>query len=205
MSRRISISSRVSNIDAIINSISTDGQVARWFLLLLTLPKIKSRLEEDIELRDLYACLDRITFWQNMLVFILFIFAFLFVYLNQYLLLEVVLVVLLSFLLMKLFRNKKKYIARISRKILLDDFGEKELEYKTLYHVCEIYSRKYNIPSFVDVSFSISNICVYVMMITILMVDIVMPVHFWLSILIIIVVFGIVIYILNIKSIYIKL
>jgi hypothetical protein len=146
----------VSNIEALVNSIRTDKQVFRWFLFLIVQPPLISRLSGKNEVALLYDKLKRIIIQQRFLFIGLLIGTLALIALQKYLYLFGL--ALFIYPIYKFSQAKQQCVAQISEHLLRSDFEENALCTKTLYQICEIYSRQHNIPSLVDAIYVQDNV-----------------------------------------------
>ncbi len=146
----------VSNIEALVSSIRSDDQVYRWFTHLTFQSGLQSQLAKDQNITILYDKLKKIIIQQRFLFIGLLTLSLLFIALQLYLWLSVVLIFLYP--IYRLNRTKKDCVALISEYALKSEFNATELTTKTLYQICEILSRKYNIPSLVDTIYAQDNL-----------------------------------------------
>jgi hypothetical protein len=140
----------VSTMNSVISSIENDRFTYRWFLTLITLPEVQGGFLEKNKINDDYAALKKSQ--TSKLIF--------------YGVLGLVMAVAcltkqpwalllgtipLAFL-FKLFRKNRKCVAAISRQFLIENIPLDALEQQTLYQTCESLSKKYSIPSLVDIT-----------------------------------------------------
>lgn len=138
----------VSTLEALISSIDHDEQVYRWFAFLAGQPNIKAKFGKEGAGKDLYRHLQSTGARRKMLGLTALFFMTGVLYFEQMPYLWVTVLFLFPFA--KLEHDHKKWVKEISTQLLVHDFEPAELRQKTLYQISEIYSRKYNIPSFVD-------------------------------------------------------
>lgn len=146
---------QISSLDAIVNSIENDGHVYNWFAFMVTRPEVRSRFQSRDEIQRLYRRLQKATFWQNLIYIIFFCIGLWIILFKQIHVAWIAILVLYPF--WKLYQEKTACVKNISHHILSEDFEPEELFQKTLYQVCEIYSRKLDIPSLVDAIYAIDK------------------------------------------------
>jgi len=142
----------VSNIEGLSESITSDYQVGRWFVYLVTRPDVKSDLIKDPNISFLYPKLNACLQKQGFLCLLTLCFLLFIVVTGQYPLIWLSFVFFLVH--WRLNSLKTEIVKQIGIVMLTNDYPEKEICKKTLYQISEHYSRKYNIPSLVDVIFS---------------------------------------------------
>jgi len=146
----------VSSLEALTSSIDTDKQVYRWFTLLVSQPSLRSKLTSIKKMKTTYQEIKKIISIQRLIFLFLLGSLLILIVLKQYFLLFLGL--LFSYPLVVLHLKKKRCVMAISQHILSRDFEIEDLCKKTLYQICEIYSKKYKIPSLVDTIYAQDNI-----------------------------------------------
>jgi hypothetical protein len=139
----------VSSIESIRSSIETDRQVYRWFLMLITTPTVKSRLNGITANQDIYRRLRTITLGESACYLagvIVLVYA---LSLKKPLILLAG--IFLIYLLQKFYAANRQAVAQLSSELLNADFPEPALGSQTLFQICEHYGLTLNIPSLVDI------------------------------------------------------
>ena len=139
----------VSSMSSVLSSIENDRQVYRWFLMLISVPGIQQKLSEQNKIKDEYQSLKKIQITEIITYMALALITIGSIYLKQpwWLLFNLPpLVVLIN-----LFRNNRRCVTAISEQFLLENIQPDDLKGQTLYQTCEYFSKKYNIPSLVDI------------------------------------------------------
>jgi len=139
----------ISSMTSIISSIDNDRHVYRWFLMLISLPKIQQDLSINNKTKTEYQTLKKIQ-TTEILTYVAMA-----LMMTASCLIKQPLILLTGALplgvLINLFRKNRKCVASISKQFLINNIQPDELNRQTLYHTCEYFSRKYNIPSLVDI------------------------------------------------------
>ncbi len=167
----------VSSLEAIASSIDTDEQVFRWFNFLVTRPAISEHLTDVNHAATLYPRLRKILCLQLLLNVLIVGLLVLIIVSKQYVYLWAGL--LFIYPLFKLNQNQKKLVVEISTELLKKDFQLEDLCQKTLYQLCEIYSKKYNIPSLVDTIYHLDNISRKTIMCVFIFTCFIYPLKVW--------------------------
>ena len=139
----------VSSMSSVISSIENDRQVYRWFLLLISLPKVQQKLSEDNQIKQEYQTLKKIK-KTEILAYVVIVLMIICSYLIKDPL-ALLLGILPLIALVILFGKNRKSVATISEQFLLKNIKPDELTQQTLYQTCEYCSEKYDIPSLVDI------------------------------------------------------
>ena len=171
----------VSTLEALTSSIDHDGQVYRWFTFLVSQPEVKSKFTEKENGKGLYQKLDVVRATQIAIGILSLVFLIGVLYLQKYKYLMLGLV--LIYALIKLNLSKRRYVKDISRQLLEQDFEPSGLGQKTLYQISELYSRKYNIPSFVDAVYFADAITRKSMLVTVFCIPFIVQLNLWQAVL----------------------
>ncbi len=166
----------VSSLEAILSSIETDEQVYRWFTLLIIQPEVVKHLASSTS-DQLYAKLKQFTVLQRTIYLACFLGLVAVIFWKKFLYLTLGLIVIYP--LYKIHKDKKKIVIEISSTLLQKDYEKNELSQKTLYQLCEIYSRKYNIPSLVDTIYALDNISRKAIIFTFIFTAFIYPLKVW--------------------------
>jgi hypothetical protein len=140
----------VSTMSSVISSIENDRYTYRWFLTLICLPEVQKGLSAQNKAQEDYAALKMIQI-NKIVLYLLLVGVILFAYLIRQPLVVLIELVPLAAL-VYLFRKNCGRVAAISRQFLLENISSDELERQTLYQISEYFSKKYNIPSLVDIT-----------------------------------------------------
>ena len=146
----------VSSLNALISSIKTDKQVYRWFTLSVTQPALSSKLKSIDTLSKIYDKLKKTIFQQRLLLVFILLSVLILIATKNYIYLSACILLLIP--LTRLSNAHKDCVIHISDHMLTHDFDKSDLPTKTLYQICELYSRQYNIPSLVDTIYAQDNI-----------------------------------------------
>ena len=139
----------VSNMISVISSIENDRQVYRWFLMLISLPEIQQDLFVINKTKEEYQTLKKIQRTEIITYIVLALMMTVSCLIKQpWALLGEGLPLLI---LVNLFRKNRRCVAAISEQFLLKNIQPDELNQQTLFQTCEYFSKKYNIPSLVDI------------------------------------------------------
>ena len=144
-----STQNNVSNIPSIIRTIENDRQVYRWFLMLISIPKIQQALCVEHKTRSQYQTLKKIQITEIVSYMALALTVTVSCFIKQPWLILVggfPLTILIN-----LFRKNRGCVARISEEFLLKNIQPDQLNRQTLYQTCEYFSQEYNTPSLVDI------------------------------------------------------
>ena len=139
----------VSSMSSIVSSIENDRYVYRWFLILISLPEIQQKICVQNKKKKEYQALKKIQIAKIIIYITLALIITASCLIKQFgvLLLGVLPLVIL----VNLFRKNRRCVAAISEQFLLENIQPDELNRQTLYQTCEYLSKKYNIPSLVDI------------------------------------------------------
>ena len=146
----------VTSCEAIVDSIKTDQYVSRWFSHLIIQPAVQEQLKSQGDVLKLYQSLARSVAWQAIVYALLIVCVVVFWLTKD--MLSIVPFILLSAASLKNIATRKNIVSQISLKVLAQDFPPQELGAMTLFHLGEVYSRKYKIPSLVDTIYSLDKI-----------------------------------------------
>lgn len=147
----------ISSFDAIINSITFDSEVCRWFTFLVTQPGLAAELQAEKGIPPLYQKLKSVFRKQRILLIALTAAASASLFFPpRWAVLSLLSV--LSFYWAYLEQVKKKCVTAISASLIRRDYSADTLLQTTLYQLGEHYSRKYRIPSLVDKIFRANQI-----------------------------------------------
>lgn len=147
---------KVSSLVALLNSIETDNQVYLWFTRLITCPEAIAENQNQEPLSDPYSRLQNNLHKERIILISLLFIVLISIAFKFYYTLLFALLLLVP--LQKILKSKKEQVLAISYYMLTHDFDATDLPTKTLYQICEIYSRKYKIPSLVDSIYARDNL-----------------------------------------------
>jgi len=145
---------KFSSINSLQQTIHHDYQSYRWFLFLATRDSIleaRPQLDIQTERQQLFTSLET----QQLIYLLSLPVLALLSFFKAYILLWIFLPVFTYHFLLHL--QKKRLTAQIATKLILNDFPGESYQEKTLYQICEYFSRKENIPSLVDSIFHIDR------------------------------------------------
>ena len=133
------------NMQAIKNSIASDRQTYRWFLMLICLPDIRQQLSAMDNGQAQYKSIKRIRIAEvGMYALLAALWAAVFVSRQPWgFLLGMIPLAMLAYL----SKKSRQRVAAISEEFLLKNA---DLGQQTLFELCEGLSKKFNIPSLVD-------------------------------------------------------
>lgn len=143
----------VSSLTSVLASIENDRQAYRWFLILITLRKVRQDLccpkQGEASQRHNYKTLKKIQLTEIFVYGIIVLIGIVSWLIKQpgVFLLEAIPWVLL----VRIFKHNRQCVAAISKELLLKNIPPQELDRQTLFQMCEYFSKKHNIPSLVDI------------------------------------------------------
>lgn len=137
-----------TTLNALKCTIAADSYTQRWFTLFILNPGIRRRLAKNTQARKAYPALQRILCLQFFVSSLLL--GFLCYGLLQRNTAALVSAFVLLLLYLRLLFLKNRSVRDISMMVLGEDFQPKNLYQKTLFQICEVYSRELGIPSLVD-------------------------------------------------------
>ena len=140
---------QTSSVEAILNSITYDVQVSRWFGHLLLSPKVQSVLAGKNQADTFYRQLRLARAIESLILAALALSVFI-SYLTHSLLPSVGLVVVTAFPFIRMSQEKNKSIRQLAEILLLQDFSREDLKQKTLFQVGEFYHRRFAVLSLLD-------------------------------------------------------
>ena len=139
----------VSSMSSVIGSIDNDGQVYRWFLILISLAAVQQKLCVNNKISREYQTLKKIQTTEIAVYLVMVLITAVSCLIKQpwlFLLAGVPLMILIN-----LYRKNRRCVAAISERFLLENIQADELNKQTLYQTCEYLSKEYTIPSLVDI------------------------------------------------------
>jgi len=139
----------VSSMSSVIGSIDNDGQVYRWFLILISLPGIRQKLCLQHKTNQAYQILKKIQLTETAVYAVLTLITLIFCFKKQPWILLWTGIPLV--MLVNLFRKNRRCVAAISEQFLLENVDPDQLKKQTLYQTSEYLSQQYSIPSLVDI------------------------------------------------------
>ena len=138
----------VSSCQTVLNSIGDDTDTLNWFSYVLWHPDIKGSLNANGQFQRDYKTLAHIETGDAILCALILVCLFAFMRTRSLLFIGAAL--LLFILRSALSRNKITRVIKLSSAFLEKNFTPSELSRKTLYHLTETLSQKYNTASLVD-------------------------------------------------------
>ena len=167
----------VTSVEAIIASIKTDRYVYRWFSYLIVHPAVKAQLKQSLEMSRFYHDLQRQTCLQVIVYVGQIFFLYYLIIAQQWL--ALIPIVLLTVLPFYLSHRKMDLVAKISIQALTKDYSNDQIARMTLFHICEIYSRKLHIPSLVDTIYAMDSALRRTIIWTFVFTVFIYPLAFW--------------------------
>jgi hypothetical protein len=193
----------VSSMSSIISSIENDRYVYHWFLILISLPEIQQKICVQNKKKEEYQSLKKIQIAKIIIYVALALTITAFCLTKQFWIL--LLGILPLVILVNLFRKNRRRVAAISEQFLLENIQPDELNRQTLYQTCEHLSKKYNIPSLVDIITCQDFIGRKVLLGAILILIFLFPINDWKILIVVFVVLSATVAILNTSIILRKL
>lgn len=185
----------ISSVSSIIGSIKNDRQVYRWFLMLVRLPEITKVLSVPNKVNKEYLCLKKIQTTKIITYAITVFIAAASCLIKQpwVLLGEVVPLVIF----VNLFQENRRCVAAISERFLLENIQPDELVQQTLYQICENLSKKFNIPTLVDIITFQDRIGRVVLLGAILFLPFIYPFKTWETWVVVVIIMSVTIVVVN--------
>ena len=193
----------VSNMSSVISSIENDRQAYRFFLMLISLPKIQQTLRAQSKTKEWYQSLKKIQTTEIITYMVLGLIMAVSCFIKQPWVLF--LVVLPLIILVRLFRKNRQCVAAISEQFLLENTQPDELNRQTLFQTCEYFSQKYSTPSLVDIITFQDFIGRKVLLGAILILPFIYPLKIWQMLIVIFTIFLATIAIVNTSIVLRKL
>jgi len=147
-----------NNIAIVKSSLKEDKHTYRWFMKLILLSQVKSELRKNAYINGLYSKLQKSLAVQHISLAFILLFCTFFITIDKPLNLTIILIPL--WLGIKAYIKKRRYILEISSYLISRDFNNDSASAYTLYQVTEYYSRRYGVPSLVDILHTLDTISI---------------------------------------------
>lgn len=167
----------VSSMNSILASIENDRQVYRWFLMLVCLPEARNMLCVQHIIKEKYQTLKKVQIGEIITYLVMASILSVSCFLKQPwdLLAESIPLMALG----SLYLNNRRCVAAISEQFLLKNLEPDKLNHQTLYQTSEYFSKKYNIPSLVDIITFQDRTARIVLLASILFIPFIYPFKTW--------------------------